>query len=43
LDEVEKNIVICQWRADQLFAGALRSRKIIHLQDIDESQYFAIT
>jgi len=22
LDEVEKNIVICQWRADQLFADA---------------------
>jgi len=22
LDEVEQNIVICQWRADQLFAEA---------------------
>jgi len=22
LDEVEQNIVICQWRADQLFADA---------------------
>ena len=22
LDEVEQNIVICQWRADQLFASA---------------------
>ena len=32
MDEVEQNIVICQWRADQL----------IDLQDTDKSRYFAI-
>jgi len=36
LDEVEQNIVICQWRADQLL-------QIIDLWDTDKSQYFAIT
>jgi len=32
LDEVEQNIVICQWQADQLFAGAepLSLDKLIH-------------
>ena len=32
LDKVEKNIVICQWRADQLFAEAepLSLDKLIH-------------
>ena len=33
LDEVEQNIVICLWRADQ----------IIDLRDTDKSRYFAIT
>ena len=36
LDEVEQNIVICQRRADQLFAEAVG-------RDIDKSRYFAIT
>ncbi len=36
LDEVEQNIVICQWRADQLFADA-------EGRDTDKSRYFAIT
>ena len=31
---VEQNIVICQWRADQLFAEA---------EDTGKSRYFAIT
>ena len=36
LDEVEQNIGICQWRADELFAEA-------ELRDTDKSRYFAIT
>ena len=42
LDEVEQNIVICQWRADQLFTEA-ELRQIIDLRDTDKSRYFAIT
>ena len=37
MDEVEQNIVICQWRADQLFPEAET------LRDTDKSRYFAIT
>ena len=37
-------IVICLWRADQLFAEAeARLRQIIDLRDTDKSRYFAIT
>ena len=36
LDEVEQNIMICQWRADQL-------RQIIDLRDTEKSRYFVIT
>ena len=37
LDEVEKNIVICLWRADQLW-------QVIELRDNDKSRLgFAIT
>ena len=37
-------IVICLWRADQLFAEAeARLRQIIDLRDTDKSLYFAIT
>ena len=44
MDEVEQNIVICHWRADQLFAEAKGClRQIIDLQDTDKSRYFAIT
>ena len=39
LDEVEQSIVICQWRADQLFGEA----KGFDLRDTDKSPYFAIT
>ena len=38
LDELEQNIVICWWRADQL-----RLRQIIDPRDTDKSRYFAIT
>ena len=38
LDELEQNIVICWWRADQL-----RPRQIIDPRDTDKSRYFAIT
>ena len=39
LDDVEQNVVICQRRADQLFAEAI----VIDLQYIDKSRYCAIT
>ena len=39
-DEVEQNIVICQWRADQT-EGCMR--QITDLRDNDKSRYFAIT
>ena len=42
LDETEQNIVIYQWRADQLFARCRRQRQIIDLRATDESRYFAI-
>ena len=42
MDEVEQNIVLCLWRADQLFAEA-EGRQIIDLRDTDKSRYFAIT
>ena len=37
MDEVEQNIVICQWRADQLFAEteSQRLRQIIDRRDTD--------
>ena len=38
LDELEQNIVICRWRADQL-----RLRQIIDPRDTDKSRYYAIT
>jgi hypothetical protein len=41
LDEVEQNIVIYQWRADQLFADA-EGRNLIDLRANDKSRYFAI-
>ena len=37
MDEVERNIVTCQWRKDQLFGYW-----IIDLRDIDKSRCFAI-
>ena len=40
MDEVEQNIGICLWRADQL---QLICDQIIDLRDSDESRYFAIT
>ena len=36
MDEVEQNIVICQWRADWL-------RQIIDLRDTNKLRHFAIT
>ena len=36
MDEVEQNIVICQWRADWL-------RQIIDLRDTNKLPHFAIT
>ena len=38
LDELEQNIVICRWRADQL-----RLRQKIDPRDTDKSRYYAIT
>ena len=44
MNEVEQNIVICQWRADQIIiCWSQRLRQIIDLRDIDKSRYFAIT
>ena len=43
LDEVEQNIVICQWRADQLFTEAEVWGKIIDVRDTGKSRYFVIT
>ena len=35
--------MICQWRADQLFAESRMLRQIIYLRDTNKSRYFAIT
>ena len=43
MEKVEQNIVICQWRADQLFAAAEGWAKYRDLRDTDKSWYFAIT
>ena len=44
MSKVGENIVICQWRADQLFAPAFAGlRQITDLRDPDKSRYFAIT
>ena len=43
LDEVEQNIVICLWWADQYYLPKLKAESIIGLRDADKSRYFAIT
>ena len=40
LDEVQQNIAICQWQADQLYIfRSQRLRQIIDLRDTDKSRY----
>ena len=40
LDEVQQNIAICQWQADQLYIfRGQRLRQIIDLRDTDKSRY----
>ena len=42
MDKVEQNIMICQWRVDQLCRNQ-KLRQIIDLRDTDKSQYFVIS
>ena len=43
MDEVEQNIVICLWRAEQINCLPNPKAEANDLRDTDKSRYFAIT